>query len=114
MIVHDDDEFRKKLIATLDQEHFAVTYAADGAAALEIMKKRRFTVIMLGLNIAAKKGTTTLDYLREHRESVGCGVLILGDSDPALRTFAPWADETLVKPVDPSYVATRARAYCRC
>ena len=114
LIVHDDDDFRKKLIATMDQEHFAVTFAADGPAALEIMKKRRFSVVMVGLNLVTKKGTATLEYLREHKANVGCGVLIVGDSNPSLRTAAPWADETLVKPVDAAYVAARARAYCRC
>jgi hypothetical protein len=43
-----------------------------------------------------------------------CGVIVIGEPDPALRTFAPWVDETLMKPVDPDYVARRAQTYCKC
>jgi hypothetical protein len=39
-------------------------------------------------------------------------VIILGESNPQLRDYARIADETLLKPVDPNYVADRARTYC--
>lgn len=112
LVVHDDDAFRKALIAALDQQNFTVTFAVDGEAAVDILSKRRFNVILLGLNLATKKGTRALDYLRTAKPQ-DCGVLILGDPDPQLRTFTPMADETLLKPVDPAYVASRARTYCR-
>jgi DNA-binding response OmpR family regulator len=114
LVIHDDDAFRKTLIATLDQHHFTVTISADGDGALDLLRKRRFSVILLGLNLATRNGMSALDYLRESKESLGCGVLILGDPHPQLRTFTPWADETLLKPVDAAYVATRARTYCDC
>jgi len=114
LLVHDDDAFRKKLIATLDQHNFSVTFATDGAGAVDHLKARTFAVLILGLNLAARRGVATLDFLREHRDAIKCGVIILGEPDPNVRTYAPWADETLLKPVDAAYVATRARAYCEC
>jgi hypothetical protein len=55
------------------------------------------------------------EYRQEaNRTRARCGVMILGESDPNIRTFAPWADETLLRPVDAAYVANRARAYCTC
>jgi DNA-binding response OmpR family regulator len=114
LVIHDDDAFRKTLIATLDQHHFTVTFSADGDGAVDLLRKRRFSVILLGLNLSTRNGMSALDYLRESKESLGCGVLILGDPDPQLRTLTPWADETLLKPVDAAYVATRARTYCDC
>lgn len=112
LLIHDDDAFRKKLIATLDQHNFSVTFAADGQAAIDHLKSRPFSVVILGVNLAARRGLETLEYLRTNREEIKSGLIILGDPDPKIRTYAPWADETLLKPVDPSYVATRARAYC--
>ncbi|HEX6097088.1 MAG TPA: response regulator [Thermoanaerobaculia bacterium] len=114
LVIHDDDAFRKMLIAALDQHNFTVTFSADGDGAVDLLRKRRFNVIVLGLNLSTRNGLRALDYLRESKESLGCGVLILGDSDPQIRTYAPWADETLLKPVDAAYVAARARTYCDC
>jgi two-component system response regulator MtrA len=114
LLVHDDDAFRKKLIATLDQQNFSVTFSTDGPQALDHLRSRKFSVVILGLNLGSRHGLTALEFLRDNRESVGCGVIILGDPDPNIRTYAPWADETLLKPVDAAYVATRARAYCDC
>ena len=113
-VIHDDDAFRKALIAALDQQNFTVTFATDGDGAIDLLRKRKFNVVLLGLNLATKSGTRTLDYIRDAKKDLSCGVLILGDPDPQIRTFAPWADETLLKPVAADYVATRARTYCNC
>lgn len=114
LVIHDDDAFRRALIAALDQQNFTVTFATDGDGAVDILRNRKFNVVLLGLNLATKAGTQTLDFLRDAKQKLSCGVLILGDPDPQLRTLAPWADETMFKPVDASYVATRARTYCDC
>ncbi|HJW96460.1 MAG TPA: response regulator [Thermoanaerobaculia bacterium] len=114
LLIHDDDAFRKSLIATLDRNHFAVTFTTDGDEALQYLRDRTFRVVLLGVSLKGKKGLQTSRYLRENRDAVGCGVIILGDPDPEIRTFAPWADETLLKPVDADYVAQRALVYCTC
>jgi DNA-binding response OmpR family regulator len=114
LLIHDEDPFRKRLIATLDEQNFSVTFASDGDEALDHLKSRIFSVVILGVNLSTRRGLTSLEFLRNQREAVKCGLLILGDPDPNIRTFATWADETLLKPVDPQYVAARARAYCDC
>lgn len=114
LLIHDDDDFRKKLIATLDQHHFSVTFMPDGQDAIAQLAGRTFSVVLLGVNLSTRRGLATLDYLRDRRDAIKCGLILLGDPDPQIRTYAPWADETLLKPVDAQYVATRARAYCAC
>jgi DNA-binding response OmpR family regulator len=114
LVIHDDDAFRKNLIATLDQSNFMVTFAADGDSAVDILQNRRFNVVILGLNLDTRNGLRSLEVLRAQKSNVKCGVIIVGDPNPQLRTYAPWADETLLKPVDAAYVATRARSYCEC
>jgi ActR/RegA family two-component response regulator len=113
-LVHDDDAFRTELIKTMDERHFTVTFTPDGDDALALLKERKYDVVLLGLDVKTKRGVVVLDYLRDHRENMRCGIIIIGEADPALRTFAPWADETLLKPVDADYVAQRARTYCNC
>src|ERR1043165_7350989 len=115
LVILDDDPFRKSLIRALDLKHFSVTFAADGNEAVDLLRSRAasFKVILLGIDLEKQKGMSTVQFLREHRNGT-CGVIIIGEPTPELRTFAPWADETLMKPVDPDYVATRARTYCNC
>jgi DNA-binding response OmpR family regulator len=113
-VVHPDDAFRKSLISALDLQHFTVTYAAGGAEAVGTLAKRTFNVVILGVNLTTSAGTEVLEPLHQSKTAAKCGVIILGDPHPDLRTTATWADETLLKPVDPHYVATRARTYCRC
>ena len=114
LLIHDDDEFRKRLIARLDEKHFSVAYAAEGDEAIRLLNERVYQVVLVGVDLKNRKGVKMLDYLKDHREHMKCGVIIIGESDPALRTFAPWVDETLMKPVDPEYIAQRARVYCAC
>ena len=41
LVIHDDDAFRKSLIATLDQKHFTVTVREHGPRALEALKETK-------------------------------------------------------------------------
>lgn len=113
LVIHPNDAFRKALIAALDQQHFKVTFVPDGEGAAGILQNEMFRVVILGLNLASRAGMDSLEVLQQARADQKCGVIILGDPDPKVRTTAPWADETLLKPVDPSYVAQRARSYCQ-
>lgn len=79
---------------------------------MERLRDEPFRVIILGLNVAQQIGVGSLDSIRLVRDEQKCGVILLGDPDPQLRSAAPWVDETLLKPVDPAYVAQRARTYC--
>ena len=112
LVIHPNDAFRKALIAALDQHHFKVTFVSDETHAVELLRKETFRVVLLGLSIASRTGMQSLEVLQQTRKDAKCGVIILGDPDPEVRTTAPWADETLLKPVDPTYVATRAHSYC--
>ena len=114
LVIHDDDAFRKALIAALDQHNFTETFSTDGDGAVDLLRNRKFNVILLGVNLATRRGLQALEHLQSTKEGLGCGVLILGDPDPRIRTYATWADETLLKPVDAAYVAARARTYCDC
>ena len=116
LLVLDDDDFRRDLIKTLDQKHFTVTFSPDGDDTVKMLERERraFHVIVLGLDLQSKKCVMTLEYLRDHRDKFRCGIIIIGEPNPQIRTFAPWVNDTLMRPVDPDYVATRARTYCGC
>ena len=112
LVIHDDDAFRKSLIATLDQKHFTVTVSTDGPDAVKMLQERPFKIVVLGVDLKNRAGLAVLEYLRKNRSTVSGAVIIVGDPNPQLRAYAAAADETLLKPVDASYVAARARVYC--
>jgi ActR/RegA family two-component response regulator len=113
VVILEDGDFRKSLIRALDERNFSVTFAPDGDRALEVLRGRNgFRVAVVGLDLQNRIGLTSLEFLREHHRTMDCSVIIVGEPDPAARTFAPWAEEMLLRPVDPHYVATRARVYC--
>ncbi|MBV9476649.1 MAG: response regulator [Acidobacteria bacterium] len=115
LVVHEDDVFRKALIAALDREYFTVTFTADGEGAVALLRERRFEVVVVHVRATDNgNGGPVAAFLREARARLRCGVIILGEPDPQIREVAAWADETLLKPVDAAYVATRARTYCTC
>lgn len=113
LVILEDDAFRRSLIRSLDEQHFSVTFSDYGEAAVKALEEHRFRVVIVGLDVVTQRGVVALEHLRQHRERIGYGVLILAEPSPEIRTIAPWADETLLKPVDPAYVAMRARTYCR-
>ena len=115
LVIHEDDAWRKSLIAALDERHFTVTYMSDGDAAIAVLKEhRRFRVMVIGVDLHSGVGTKSLDWLRANATEInGAAVIVVGDPNPELRTAARSADETLLRPVDPAWVAERARTYCR-
>jgi DNA-binding response OmpR family regulator len=114
LLIHDDDPYRQSLIVQLDQKHFSVTFVENGAEAIKALEQRAFNVILVSVDLKRKRGLDVLSYLKQRRAALnGSAIIILGDPDPELRTYASVADETLLKPVDPTYVVARAQAYCR-
>lgn len=113
LVCHDDGAFRRSLIKALDETHFTVTFVDDEERALDVLRERgdAFRVVLVSLDLNSKRGAKALEFLHHHHN---CGVIILGEPHPDLRNFGTLADETLLKPVDPMYVARRARTYCNC
>lgn len=113
LVIHDDDAFRKSLIKSLDRKHFSVTFTTDEGALQQLEHPERpFHVILLSVDLRSGRGMRALEFLRDHRNGSSAHVILIGEADPELRAHATFANETLLKPVDPDYVADRAQAYC--
>jgi len=94
--------------------HFRYIAAVpDGDGAVQAIDGRSFHVILLAVDVTKRRGMVALEHLRANRQRIQSRVILIGEPNPELRNYAKVADETLLKPVDPQYVAERARAYCK-
>ena len=117
LVVDDDQRVRTVVSWQLEADGFAVTEAADGAAALAEIEHRRPDLVVLDLSLPGVGG---LDVLRRVREAAGTAaplpVIVLsgrsGETDRIIGLDLG-ADDYLVKPFSPGELAARVRSVLR-
>jgi two-component system response regulator CpxR len=113
LLVDDDRELNEMLIEYLSAEAFAVVAAADGAAALQHIERRKFDLVILDVMLPALDG---FDVLRRVRETLSVPVIMLtarGDDGDRILGFDLGADDYLPKPFNPKELLARMRAVLR-
>jgi two-component system, OmpR family, phosphate regulon response regulator PhoB len=117
LVVDDDQRVRTVVCWQLEADGYAVTEAADGAAALAQIERDRPDLVVLDLSLPGVGG---LDVLRRVREADGTGtplpVIVLsgrsGETDRIVGLDLG-ADDYLVKPFSPGELAARVRSVLR-
>jgi two-component system, OmpR family, phosphate regulon response regulator PhoB len=117
LVVDDDQRVRTVVCWQLEADGYAVTEAADGAAALAQIERDRPDLVVLDLSLPRVGG---LDVLRRVREADGTGtplpVIVLsgrsGETDRIIGLDLG-ADDYLVKPFSPGELAARVRSVLR-
>ena len=101
LIVDDDPAIRRDVSALLDLDEYGLLEAADGQAALEVVRDERPDLVILDLTMPRLDGLGTCQALRSDPELAGTRVLVLtGRDQPDDRAAArdAGADAYLVKP----------------
>lgn len=110
LLVDDDGELREIVRTALQREgDFTVTEAAEGPAALEMLRTRPADLVVLDL---ALPGMSGLDVLREIRSRVEVPVIILsgrGDETDRVMGLELGADDYMVKPFSTRELIARIR-----
>ncbi|HEY8315196.1 MAG TPA: response regulator transcription factor [Candidatus Baltobacteraceae bacterium] len=97
--VVDDDRFiREMLELGLSREGFIVRTAADGQAALSLIKEWEPEVIVLDIMMPKIDGITLLPRLREITQAPILMLTAKGETGDKVMTLAAGADDYLVKP----------------
>ena len=106
VLIVDDDEFIRRLIATTleDVSQFELHEAGDGLQALEVAKRERPTLVFLDVDMPVLNGIETCRRLREDEATSQSTIVILtaahGDSVEGQAEEAG-ADLFLTKPFSP-------------
>jgi len=106
VLIVDDDEFVRKLIATTleDVAEFELHEAADGVEALEVARQTRPSLVFLDVDMPRLNGIETCRQLRQDGSTGGATIVMLtaahGDSVESDAERAG-ADKFLTKPFSP-------------
>jgi len=103
LIVEDHPTMREAMRMVLEHEGFVIREAADGAAALEMVRAQPPDLVFLDLNIPGKTGADVLKSLKQDPETASVRVIIVtatGEEERE-RVLALGADEYFTKPFSP-------------
>lgn len=95
VLVADDDQAIRQLVCTIVQrEGLEVDCAADGIEAVEFLKRKEYSVILLDLMMPRLDGFGVIEYLSDHQPQ----------HKPVVLVISAYADQRF-KEVDPTVVA---------
>jgi len=114
LIVEDEERIRSALKDFLEYHHFAVSEAADGPAAKELVESKRFDLILLDLMLPGITGEQLCTDWR--RQGVQTPIIMLtakGQETDKIRGLESGADDYITKPFSLEEMLARIRAVRR-
>jgi len=116
LVVEDETHIRELVCLHLGLERFDCVEAADGNAALELARTRRFDLVILDLMLPGIDGVTVCRAIRRESANTDVPILMLTarreESDKVLG-LESGADDYLTKPFGVRELVARARALLR-
>jgi CheY-like chemotaxis protein/HPt (histidine-containing phosphotransfer) domain-containing protein len=116
LLVEDDPGLPDVLGALLHEDKISLASARDVAAAIQLLKKHQFDLILLDLGLPGMDGFQLLKQVKENPETESIPVIVLtawnGTSDK-LRGFELGAADYLTKPFQAAELRARVRAALR-
>ncbi|MFZ0889917.1 MAG: response regulator transcription factor [Candidatus Binataceae bacterium] len=116
LVVEDDHDIRELIRYNLAQEGFAVEEAADGAQALERIKRRAPDLIVLDLMLPGMSGLELCRRIRATAETASLPILVAtakGAEVDRVLGLEMGADDYVVKPFSPRELVARVKALLR-
>ncbi len=109
LVVDDDRAFRLSTSALLRAEGYEVDDAADGRIAADMLRERRYDLLLLDLKMPGVDGLQLVEALRIWGMQLPILMISgVGTVDLAVRSLHLGADDFLTKPVEPSVLVSRA------
>ena len=116
LVVDDDGTNRTFARALLEREGCRVSEAEDGIAALEMLAKSAYSLMILDLEMPRLGGWDVLARVRGSVATAGVPIIVFtSSSDPNADTqlMDQGADDYLRKPIEPSRFLARVKAVLR-
>lgn len=105
LIVDDDISYRWALAKTFHKAGYAVTLAADGQKALQLLERHSFQLVLTDLKMPEKDGLDLLRALQNHRPRPKVIIMTAyGTRDSYLEAQALGVSSFLLKPLARDYL----------
>ena len=116
LLVDDDGANRTMARALLERAGYRVSEAADGAAALDLLKNGDQNLMVLDLDMPVLSGQNVLAQVRSSVTTAGLPIIVLtgsSDSVTEIHMMEQGADDYIRKPIDPPRFVARVKAALR-
>ncbi len=113
LVVEDDRPLRETIAAAVAAAGHAVGQAADGLAAVRMLRVEPFDVILLDIGLPFVDGWRVLETLDDHRVPLVIMISARGDEEDKVRALDMGADDYLAKPFGADELLARIRAVVR-
>ena len=116
LVVDDDDGSRGLVALALRRAGFDVAEAADGDAALTIVRTQTIGLLVLDMGMPGMSGTDVVRALRARSETATLPILLMtgsGDQDSVIEGLGAGADDFVPKPVRLDELIARVNAHLR-
>lgn len=111
LLVEDDLDLAGNIIDYLELEDMVCDHASNGVAALNLMQKQAYQVVVLDINLPRLDGLSVCQHWREQGNDTPVIMLTARDQlDDKLSGFESGADDYLVKPFAMAELIARIRA----
>ena len=112
LVVEDDPDIRDAVAFTLETAGHAVTAVGDGPAALEVLGKQAFNLVVSDLRMQPMDGLQLLDAIRAgHPQLPVMLMTAYGDVGTAVAAMRAGACDFLLKPFEPAVLLDQVRRY---
>jgi two-component system KDP operon response regulator KdpE len=114
LIVDDEQVLRRTIRVALKASGFAVEEAGHGQEALEAIRRRRFDLVLLDINMPGLGGIETCRQIRSFAPSTAIIMLTVCDAaEDKVRALEAGADDYVTKPVRFRELKARLEAVLR-
>lgn len=114
LLVEDEAAIACRTRESLEEAHYTVDWARDGAEALELAREREYAAIILDLMLPGYDGWEVCETLRRRRDPTPILMLTArGALEDRIHGFEIGTDDYLTKPFEMSELRVRVRALIR-
>ena len=113
LVVDDEPQIRRVMRSTLTAEGYEVHDAKSGEAALEELRKDRFDLVLLDMNMPGMDGLETCKTIRASSEIAVIMLTVRGGENDKIAALDAGADDYVTKPFSMPELLARIRASLR-
>jgi sigma-B regulation protein RsbU (phosphoserine phosphatase) len=112
LVVDDDESNRESLRRRLARHEYLVIAVADGPAALEIIERQTFDLVLLDVMMPGMSGLEVLERVRQHRSHTDLPIIMAtaqDKSEDVVIALEKGANDYVTKPLEFAVVLARVR-----